>query len=199
MTDDEQDLRWYYTSAAADCGMRSTQGGFEFQMAMRANCAKASDNGIHVHETRSSHPCDGLQDRQLDAARRMREVGQRLARLTLHDQRVLELAFGDAHTVGPVSLALVAAQPGAVKGHARALLVARRVLVTSEAAARVRAKRVAGTTTKARRLPASFGVREWLMWVAVSNPDALAMIIGAAVEEQRAALAAYVAAGREAA
>ncbi|MFA5892110.1 MAG: hypothetical protein WDA27_14365, partial [Actinomycetota bacterium] len=47
------DLGWYYLSAPSECGVRSTQAGFESQMAARALSGKV-DGTMHVKETRSS-------------------------------------------------------------------------------------------------------------------------------------------------
>ena len=108
MTDDESELRWYFSDAASECGIRSIQGGFE--AAMRRGYVDSGGPGTF----------DGPTDRAVAAWGRYRRVWQRVDRCGIHERRVLELAYSAPESVRSVSLGLVAAQTSAVNGHGAA-------------------------------------------------------------------------------
>jgi len=87
---DEADLRWLFTEAIGDMGLRSAMG---------AQLDRLRDGGSQKH--RGSKPMgtvreedDGISFRQVEAAHRFRLISERLERVSQRHQRVLTCLYG---------------------------------------------------------------------------------------------------------
>jgi len=157
-TDPEVDLRWYFTDAAAECGVRSAMGPQLERLSAYA-CTSTDTGGIcitgrvNVRSSRAvARPCDAeMQERRLDAARRANAIAARLRQLTPRQQTVLEMQFAyDVQLTGNVSLALACVQPAAIAGH-----MATRISMNNQRARGRPSKKDGNAAT----------IRLWLAWI----------------------------------
>lgn len=214
----ELDLRWFFVEAAAACGVRSIQSGFEAAMDRLALCAPAEDGQIHLHETRGipSHreaPEDldamiaeyASAQRALVPIARARAIFQRLTALEPNHRRTLELQYGCAHAMGDVSLSLVCAQHKAIEGHQRAESSARKELerrnldlARRTAVGKILRGKPEIKPKSRRRLTGGSTVRDWIFFLCATEDgiEQLDAILAHARLELRAAIEAYVEAGR---
>ena len=105
----EVELRWYFTSAATACGLKSSGGAWELMA--RLGCKL--DGGTKWMD-------GGPEERDLESFRRARAVWQRLNAVGPTNARTLELQFAEPASMGRVSLALVSSLPQVAEDHKRA-------------------------------------------------------------------------------
>lgn len=105
----EVELRWYFTSAATACGLKSSGGAWE----LMARLGVMLDGGTKWMD-------GGPEERDLEAFRRARLVWQRLSAIGPAMERTLGLQFAEPESMGRVSLALVASLPVVAEDHKRA-------------------------------------------------------------------------------
>ena len=74
------DLRWYFTRAESECGLRSNYGGMIYRLAM----------GGHSTET----PTYEIDDRVLEVAARGRQIERALKAMDPSDREVVWRAYG---------------------------------------------------------------------------------------------------------
>jgi hypothetical protein len=181
------DLRWYFVESAGACGLRSCQGGIQDVLAM----GTLIDRRIRLSD-------ETLTDSQMTAYARARAIHERIIALALHYRHVLDLAFGSAHTLDDVSLALCADQTSAREAHAVAMRKAR-------LAQDIRPKRIPVGVVAAKRSRPNFTdgltVSQWLCWLAQHDSKAgnvlLDRIRTEAKQELENALGAYIVAWRQ--
>jgi hypothetical protein len=188
--DAELDLRWFFSDAPTECGVRSAIGA-QLDRLEAYSCTHGGENGLTwtgrmaVRKGKTAaRPCDAdMPEERLDAARRANAIAARLRRLTRRQQYVLELQYGaKAALSGGVSLALACEQPAAMRGYDEAK---RRVLIARGGGTPCRAT---GQDTATKRL--------WLCWLATrsagAGPELYAAIVGSAMRELGLAVEAYL-------
>lgn len=99
----ELELIWYYNSAPAECGIKSTQAAIQAIL----------ESGVLSARGQASDQTE----RQAAARQRMRSVWRKLATLTERQRRVLETQYSDGAALDRISLGLCAIQPDAIDGH----------------------------------------------------------------------------------
>jgi hypothetical protein len=202
------DLGWYFQQAEAACGCRSTFSGFESAMHRMALCGPAQEGQIHPHETRQGTRDDGATDERLASWERAREIHARLALVSAHDRKILELQFGDVVTMGngAVSLSLACAQKGAISSHLKASSESRKAWERRRADLEKRQaighRERSKPMIKPKRKPPVHGrstVRDWLLFLATSDDgrEVLAAIVVEAQEQLERALASYRTASKQ--
>lgn len=217
------DLAWYFQSAPSECGIRSTQAGFEAQMDARSMTGKQDWTMMHVRGGRGAPKLSELPEdfdsflerAQVDLSRlapitRARGIYLRLSTLNERSRRVLEAQFGCSQLMGDVALSLCCLVPTARKGHLEALRETRdyqsRKLADQERRARLghhgRPKPTPKVKNRAeRRMTGGSTVGDYLLSLCVIEDGraVLDAILEEARTELRRAMAAYVEAGRKAA
>lgn len=197
----ESELRWFFQDAYADCGVRSSQGGFEAQMEARALVGRAEGPCMHVKESYSRREDDCITERQLQAFGKARKIYQRLNSLPSTTQRILEAQYGCTRCMGDISLTLASLQPAAISGHQSAVAAShaayQRRLEDAERRKSLGQKQRGKSQVKPKkRIPTSASVRDWLLFLC-SNDEArvhLAPILDQARKQLKLALDAYLSA-----
>lgn len=205
LPDDEENLRWYFTEARGDCGVRSTFG-YQLEMARR---------GVFPGKHERSLPeapmdlvgWDGIEAivehmeptiRRMAPGDKANKISKRLARCTELSQVVLELQYGAERHLGTsgVSLGLACWTPTSKRGY-EAARKAFDATATMRAKLRHGSKRETKTHKDSARGRALATSRMWLLWISMQaqkrGGEAAETILEKVLAEAKSALnAAHV-------